>query len=60
MCQNTMQGNGWVSSDLLPGVKMMPSGAVAVLDFQHRGYEYILPWRARCGKGTPRHVPGRF
>ena len=43
MCQNTMRGNGWVSSDLLPGVKMVPSGAVAVLDFQHRGYEYILP-----------------
>ncbi len=43
MCQNTMRGNGWVTSDLLPGVKMVPSGAVAVLDFQHQGYKYILP-----------------
>jgi len=43
MCQNTMRGNGWVSSDLLPGVKMVPSGAVALLDFEHKGYKYILP-----------------
>ncbi len=43
MCQNTMRGNGWVSSDLLPGVKMVPSGAVAVLDFEHQGYRYIAP-----------------
>ncbi len=43
MCQNTMRGNGWVTSDLLPGVKMVPSGAVAVLDFEHQGYKYILP-----------------
>ncbi len=43
MCQNTMRGNGWVSSDLLPGVKMVPSGAVAILDFEHQGYKYINP-----------------
>jgi len=43
MCQNTMRGNSWVSSDLLPGVLMVPSGAVAVLDYEHQGYKYILP-----------------
>ncbi len=43
MCQNTMRGNGWVSSDLLPGVEMVPSGAVALLDFSHQGYKYINP-----------------
>lgn len=43
MCQNTMRGNGWVTSDLLPGVLMVPSGAVGILDFQHSGYKYINP-----------------
>jgi len=43
MCQNTMRGNGWVSSDLLPGVEMVPSGAVALLDYSHQGYKYINP-----------------
>ncbi len=43
MCQNTMRGNGWVTTDLLPGVQMVPSGAVAILDFEHQGYQYINP-----------------
>ena len=43
MCQNTMRGNGWVTSDLTSGVLMVPSGAVALLDFQHNGYKYINP-----------------
>ena len=43
MCQNTMRGNKWVTLDLLPGVKMVPSGAVAVLDYQKEGYKYINP-----------------
>lgn len=43
MCQNTMKGNGWQVSDLLPGVKMVPSGAAAVVDFQLRGYRYLNP-----------------
>jgi len=43
MCQNTMRGNKWVTTDLIPGVKMVPSGAVAVLDYQNEGYDYINP-----------------
>jgi len=43
MCQNTMRGNSWVTSDLLPGVKMVPSGAVGIIDFINNGYKYINP-----------------
>ncbi len=43
MCQNTMRGNGWQTSDLLPGVKMVPAGVVGIIDYQHLGYKYINP-----------------
>ena len=43
MCQNTMRGNKWVTSDLISGVKMVPSGAVSIIDYEHRGYKYINP-----------------
>lgn len=43
LCQNTMRGNGWVSSDLISGVAMVPGGVVAVADLQHRGYVSIIP-----------------
>lgn len=43
MCQNTMRGSGWVSSDLIPGVEMVPAGVTAVIDFQNRDYTYIVP-----------------
>ncbi len=43
MCQNTMRGNGWQTADLLPGVLMVPSGAVGIMDYEHRGYQYINP-----------------
>lgn len=43
MCQNTMRGNGWVTTDLIPGVLMVPSGAVGILDYQNAGYKYINP-----------------
>lgn len=43
MCQNTMRGNKWVTSDLISGVLMVPSGAVGILDFQNSGYKYINP-----------------
>lgn len=43
MCQNTMRGNKWVTSDLIPGVLMVPSGAVGIIDFQNTGYKYINP-----------------
>lgn len=43
MCQNTMAGQGWVKDDLLPGVKMVPAGVTALIDFQYRGFTYINP-----------------
>lgn len=43
MCQNTMKGNGWKATDLLPGVKMVPAGVSAVIDFQYQGYKLITP-----------------
>jgi len=43
MCQNTMRGNSWVTSDLLPGVQMVPSGAVGLIDHMNSGYKYINP-----------------
>lgn len=43
LCQNTMRSNGWVKADLAAGVKMVPSGAVTVIDLQESGYSYISP-----------------
>lgn len=43
MCQNSMRANGWVSSDLLPGVKMVPSGVNAVVDYEMLGYRPLNP-----------------
>lgn len=43
MCQNTMRGNGWTKYDLIDGVKMIPAGVTAVIDYQNRGYSYIAP-----------------
>lgn len=43
MCQNTMRSNGWVTTDLAPGVTMVPAGAVTVVDLQESGYSYISP-----------------
>lgn len=43
MCQNTMEGSGWVNSDLIPGIEMVPAGVTGVIDFQNRDYTYIAP-----------------
>lgn len=43
MCQNTMRSQNWVADDLIPGVKMVPSGVSAVVDYQMRGYRYLNP-----------------
>lgn len=43
MCQNSMKGNGWKTTDLIDGVNMVPSGVTAVIDFQYQGYKYIAP-----------------
>lgn len=42
-CQNTMKGKGWLTTKLIPGVRMVPAGVTAVVDFQERGYTYISP-----------------
>lgn len=43
MCQNTMKAFGWKIEDLLPGVKMVPSGVSAVVDFQNQDWTYLNP-----------------
>lgn len=43
MCQNTMRGNSWVTSDLIPGVEEVPGGVVALADFAQRGWAVITP-----------------
>lgn len=43
LCQNTMRGNNWSFSDVLPGVLMVPTGVGGVVDFQSQGYTYLVP-----------------
>lgn len=43
MCQNTMKSKKWIASDLIPGVRMVPSGVTALVDFQLQGLTYITP-----------------
>lgn len=42
-CQNTMKAKGLLLSDLLPGVRVVPSGVSAVVDFQNKKYVYLNP-----------------
>lgn len=42
-CQNTMKAKGLVLADLLSGVKVVPAGVTAVVDFQNRKYVYLNP-----------------
>lgn len=42
-CRNTMQELGLQEADLLPGVQIVPSGAVEVLRRQQEGYGYFRP-----------------
>jgi len=43
MCQNTMRGNGWKTSDLMPGVTESPAGVVALTDFGMSGWVVLTP-----------------
>lgn len=43
MCQNTMRAFGWKTSDILPGVKEVPAGVTAVVDFAKSGYVALTP-----------------
>lgn len=42
-CQNTMASNGYLTKELIPGVKMVPGGVSGFVDYQFRGYKGITP-----------------
>jgi intracellular sulfur oxidation DsrE/DsrF family protein len=42
-CLNTAAAKGWTTDDIIPGVKFVPAGLSAVMDFQYQGYKYIQP-----------------
>ncbi len=41
LCGRTMADNGWTEADLLPGVEVVPSANIRVIDLQLQGYAYI-------------------
>ena len=43
MCQNTMRGSGWKTSDLIPGVTEAPAGVAALTDFGMSGWVVLTP-----------------
>lgn len=43
MCQNTMRGSGWKTEDILLGVKQVPAGVTAVVDFAKSGFVPLTP-----------------
>lgn len=43
MCQNTMRGNNWVTSDLIPGVQEVPGGVTALADYSAGGWAVLTP-----------------
>jgi intracellular sulfur oxidation DsrE/DsrF family protein len=43
MCQNTMRGNGWKTSDLMSGVTEAPAGVAALTDFGMSGWVVLTP-----------------
>jgi len=42
-CQNTMKAKGLKIADLIEGVRIVPAGVSAVVDFSNRGFTYINP-----------------
>jgi len=42
-CQNTMKAKGLKIAELLDGVRIVPAGVSAVLDFSNRDYTYLTP-----------------
>lgn len=42
-CQNTMKAKKLVAADLIDGVRIVPSGVSAVVDFSNRRYTYLNP-----------------
>jgi len=42
-CLNTAAAKGWTTDMIIPGVKFVPAGLSAIMDFQYQGYKYIQP-----------------
>ena len=42
-CQNTMKAKGLKIADLIDGVRIVPAGVSAVVDFSNRKYTYLNP-----------------
>jgi len=42
-CLNTASARGHMTSDIIDGVKFVPAGLSAIMDFQYQGYKYIQP-----------------
>jgi len=42
-CLNTAAARGWSTDMIIPGVKFVPAGLSAIMDFQYQGYKYVQP-----------------
>lgn len=42
-CGNTMKAVRWGEDKLVPGVKVVPFGALEIIDKQHEGWAYLKP-----------------
>jgi intracellular sulfur oxidation DsrE/DsrF family protein len=42
-CLNTAAAVGITTDQILPGVKFVPAGLSAIVDFQYQGYKYVQP-----------------
>ncbi len=42
-CLNTAAAKGWKTDQIIEGVKFVPAGLSAIMDFQYRGYKYVQP-----------------
>ena len=42
-CLNTAAAKGWKTDQIIDGVKFVPAGLSAIMDFQYQGYKYVQP-----------------
>ena len=42
-CLNTAAAKGQTTEDIIYGIKFVPAGLSAIMDFQYQGYKYIQP-----------------
>jgi intracellular sulfur oxidation DsrE/DsrF family protein len=43
MCQNTMRSNHWVTANLIPGVREVPGGVAALVDYSLQHWALLTP-----------------